>query len=122
MLSESVLSMPSKTAESLILAAVNTYLEEKKLGIEGVSAKLILDEDTRKIIVRQVKDETSGVAVDGKTIGLDDVIREALQYSNIHNKGGVHEYRQKSTVTATGANPTLNKTNKSLISSMMGSF
>jgi hypothetical protein len=85
-LNDQVLQYDKEISDGMIQGAVSKYLNTQTFGIDKVKAKIVLDEASGRVVLRQDSTEDIGVAVDGKILTVDDVVKASIKEYNLHKK------------------------------------
>ena len=90
-LNEQVLQYDKDISDSMIQGAVTKYLNTQTFGIDRVKAKIVLDKASGRVILRQDSADDISVAVDGKILTVDDVVKASIKEYNLHKKSEATE-------------------------------
>lgn len=73
--------------DDIVYGAAKKYVETEVFGAEKVKAKLILDKNTKQLVIRNASDESMSVVVDGSTtLTIDTLIKSALIKYGLNKK------------------------------------
>jgi hypothetical protein len=73
--------------DDIVYGAAKKYVETEVFGAEKVKAKLILDKNTKQLVIRNASDESMSVVVDGSTtLTIDALVKSALIKYGLNKK------------------------------------
>jgi len=73
--------------DDIVYGAAKKYVETEVFGTEKVKAKLILDKNTKQLVIRNASDESMSVVVDGSTtLTIDTLVKSALIKYGLNKK------------------------------------
>jgi phosphopantetheine adenylyltransferase len=77
----------SELVDVLIQESVNKYLGKTTFGVDNVQGELILDKDTRQLVLRQKGDNSMSIVQDGKVLNPVDLVKKAIVEYKLNKKG-----------------------------------
>jgi len=90
--------------DDVVYGAAKKYVETELFGTEKVKAKLVLDKNTKQLVIRNASDESMSVVSDGNVLTIDSLVKSALIKYGLNKKSDNPEPVQFNTI------PTQNQT------------
>lgn len=72
--------------DDVVYGAAKKYVETELFGTEKVKAKLVLDKNTKQLVIRNASDETMSVVSDGTVLTIDSLVKSALIKYGLNKK------------------------------------
>jgi hypothetical protein len=73
--------------DDVVYGAAKKYIETEEFGAEKVKAKLVLDKNTKQLVIRNAADESMSIAIDGSTVlTIDALVKSALIKYGLNKK------------------------------------
>lgn len=82
-------------AEEIVWSAVKKYTDSETFGLDNSKARIMIDENTKQVVVRNAADPTMGVYHDGSSLTLDSLVKSAIMKFGLNKKSEQTQVEQK---------------------------
>jgi hypothetical protein len=81
-----LIDLNPELVDDVVYGAAKKYIETEVFGTEKVKAKLVLDKNTKQLIIRNSSDESMSVVSDGIVLTIDSLVKSALIKYGLNKK------------------------------------
>lgn len=81
-----LIDLNPELVDDVVYGAAKKYVETELFGTEKVKAKLVLDKNTKQLVIRNAADESMSVVSDGSVLTIDSLVKSALIKYGLNKK------------------------------------